>query len=201
MKKSIKSSEKVNPTVNLILNYILIFMVSAFIGWIWEVSLTFIQHGLIVNRGVLHGPWLPIYGFGGLGIVVLLERFRKHPFLIFSIAALGCGLMEYLTGWYLETFKHLKWWDYGDAFLSLDGRICFLSVFTFGLCGLFMIYFVYPLFTKLFDHIAFKPKQILCFALVLFFLGDFVYSSDVPNTGIGVTSEIESSHNHSEKSV
>ena len=68
---------------------------------------------------------------GGLGIVVLLERFRKHPFLIFSIAALGCGLMEYLTGWYLETFKHLKWWDYGDAFLSLDGRICFLSVFYF----------------------------------------------------------------------
>ena len=198
MKKLTQAHEEINPAVNQLLNYILVFMVSAFVGWLWEVSLTFIQHGIIVNRGVLHGPWLPIYGFGGLGIVVILERFRKHPLLVFANAAFGCGLMEYLTGWYLETFKHLKWWDYGDAFLSLNGRICFLSVFTFGLCGLFMIYLVYPFLTKLFNRIAFKPKQILCFALILFFLGDFVYSSDVPNTGVGITSEVPSTITDSE---
>lgn len=54
---------------NRILNYILLFMTCAFLGWIWEVMLHLIQHGQFVNRGVLHGPWLPIYGFGGLGIV------------------------------------------------------------------------------------------------------------------------------------
>ena len=109
---------------NRILNYILLFMTCAFLGWIWEVMLHLIQHGQFVNRGVLHGPWLPIYGFGGLGIVLLLERFKKHPLLVFIAGAIGCGLMEYLTGWYLETFKHLKWWDYGRSEERRVGKEC-----------------------------------------------------------------------------
>ena len=40
---------------NRILNYILLFMTCAFLGWIWEVMLHLIQHGQFVNRGVLHG--------------------------------------------------------------------------------------------------------------------------------------------------
>ena len=179
-----------NPTTNLILNYILLFFLCAFLGWIWEVILTIIQHGMLVNRGVLHGPWLPIYGFGGLGIAVLLRRFHKHPGVVFILDALDSGIMEYLTGWYLETFKNLKWWDYGDSWLSLSGRVCFLSVFCFGLCGLAIVYFVYPLAVQLFDRLPIRPKKVLCFALIVCFLGDFVYSSDVPNTGQGITNEI-----------
>lgn len=179
-----------NPTENAICNYIIIFFICALIGWLWEVLLFFIKTGTFVNRGVLHGPWLPIYGCGGLGIVILLRRFRKHPSAVFFAAMIGCGLLEYFTGWYLETFKHLKWWDYSDQLLNLDGRICLVSVVTFGLCGLAMAYLVYPLLEKLLNHLSLRPKKVLCFALVLFFLADFVYSSDVPNTGEGITTEI-----------
>lgn len=70
-----------------------------------------------------------------------------------------CGLMEYLTGWYLETFKHLKWWDYGDAFLSVNGRICFLSVTCFGLCALAIIYYLYPLLTRVYNYLKLRPKK------------------------------------------
>lgn len=189
-KATLTTDNSAHTTENAILNYILFFFVCAFLGWIWEGALAFIQDGILVNRGVLHGPWLPIYGFGGLGIAFFLRHFRKHPVLVFLLAASGCGLMEYLTGWYLETFKELKWWDYGDAWLSLNGRVCFLSVFCFGICGLIITYLVYPFALKFFDRLAFRPKKILCFALVLFFLGDFVYSSDVPNTGQGITDEL-----------
>lgn len=105
--EQVKSKHK---TQTKILNYILFFFVCAFIGWIWEIILTLIQTGNIVNRGVLHGPWLPIYGFGGVGILLLVGHLRKYPPLVFLTSAVFCGLMEYLTGWYLETVKHMKWW-------------------------------------------------------------------------------------------
>lgn len=41
---------------------ILLFFTFSFIGWVWEVSLHLFGSGVFVNRGVLHGPWLPIYG-------------------------------------------------------------------------------------------------------------------------------------------
>lgn len=189
MKPTPKSPED-HSSENTFCNYILIFFTCAFIGWIWEVILYLFTTGNFVNRGVLHGPWLPIYGCGGLGIVLLLRRFKDHPVVVFLTAAIGCGLLEYFTGWYLETFKHLKWWDYSQEFLNLHGRICITSVTAFGLCGLALIYLLYPLLTKLFNQITLRPKKIICFALVIFFVADFVYSSDVPNTGEGITNEI-----------
>lgn len=185
-----KSPEN-HSSENTFCNYILIFFTCALIGWLWEVILYFFMTGgHFVNRGVLHGPWLPIYGFGGLGIVLLLHKFKEHPIIVFLAAMIGCGLLEYFTGWYLETFKHLKWWDYSQEFLNLHGRICIGSVTAFGICGLAMIYLLYPILIRIFDHIRLQPKKILCFALVVFFCADFVYSSDVPNTGEGITNEI-----------
>lgn len=177
---------------NLLLNYVLIFIVCAVIGWIWEVTVGLFQHGTFVNRGVLHGPWLPIYGVGTLGIVILLNRLKKHPSLVFLASAGMCGLIEYCTGWYLETFKHMKWWDYTSAFLNFDGRVCGLSLLCFGFAGLLVIYLVYPLLTQLLNRISLKLKKAICLILVLVFLGDFIYSSDNPNTGEGITSEVSS---------
>lgn len=53
-----------------------------------------------------------------------------------------------------------------------------------------MTYVLYPILINTFDKLKLRPKKILCFALVLFFLADFIYSSDVPNVGEGITNEI-----------
>lgn len=57
-------------------NYI-IFCVYALIGWIYEVSWYLIFERRFVNRGVLFGPFLPIYGFGMLILLFLLRKFMK----------------------------------------------------------------------------------------------------------------------------
>ena len=49
----------------IIMPGLMIFIMS-FAGWVWEVSLHFLTKGCFVNRGVLHGPWLPIYGAGSV---------------------------------------------------------------------------------------------------------------------------------------
>ena len=67
----------------LFTTYYLTFCVYALIGWLYEVLwLRFVvEPHAWVNRGVLLGPFLPIYGFGMLILLVILKEFmkKKHP--------------------------------------------------------------------------------------------------------------------------
>ena len=66
--------------LNFIVNNYIIFCVYALIGWIYEVSWFLIVRHQFVNRGVLFGPFLPIYGFGILILLLCLKKFfnKKH---------------------------------------------------------------------------------------------------------------------------
>ena len=50
------------------------FICFSFIGWIYEVAIFIIEDHIFVNRGVLYGPWLPVYGFGGSIIFLLFKK-------------------------------------------------------------------------------------------------------------------------------
>ena len=56
---------------------LLFFIFYSIIGWIYEELLFLIEDNVLCNRGVLFGPWLPIYGFGGLVIVGIFYRFKE----------------------------------------------------------------------------------------------------------------------------
>ena len=78
------------------------------VGWLWEIMLCLIYEERLVNKGTMMGPWLPIYGYGAVLILMLLKKYRKKPLNLFLMAFLVCGILEYTTAWYLETFKELK---------------------------------------------------------------------------------------------
>ena len=61
-----------------LVNLVMMFFIFCFVGWVWEVSLAFISEGTFVNRGTLHGPWLPIYGTGGVIILILLKEVEEE---------------------------------------------------------------------------------------------------------------------------
>ena len=62
--------------------YYLIFCVYALIGWLYEVLWMWfvVPPKKFINRGVLLGPFLPIYGFGMIILLVLLNKLmsKKH---------------------------------------------------------------------------------------------------------------------------
>ena len=60
-------------------------------------SLHLVKDGVLSTEGVLHGPWLPIYGAGGVMILVLLNKFRRNPLAEFVAAIVLCGFVEYFT--------------------------------------------------------------------------------------------------------
>ncbi len=165
---------------------ILMFFTCSVIGWLWEVSLHLAKEGF-VNRGVMHGPWLPIYGSGGVLMLVLLKKVREKPWLTFLLAVVVSGVVEYGTSWYLEVTKGTKWWDYHGYFLNLNGRVCAEGLLVFGLGGCAIIYLLAPLLDELFTKIPAKTARLLCAGLLVIFAADMIYSNGHPNTGKGVT--------------
>ena len=178
-----------HPNRNYTITSILVcFFFMCFVGWIWEVSLSMISYGVFVNRGVLHGPWIPIYGFGCVLILLLLKRFRMRPKVEFSMAVLLCGCIEYFTGFFLElTHNGQKWWDYTGYFLNLHGRICAEGLLVFGVGGMAFVYVVAPLIDNWVKEHLNKKLSAACLVLLLLFGGDVVYSHFEPNVGEGVT--------------
>ncbi len=171
---------------------ILLFFIFSFVGWAWEVGLHMVQSGEFVNRGVFHGPWLPIYGSGGVLVLVLLKKLRDHPVVTFFMTVLLCGIVEYGTSWVLEQMYGVRWWDYSGYFLNLNGRICAEGLLVFGLGGCAFIYILAPLMMeKGLGRISVKVRLILCAVLLALFAADFWYSREMPNSGQGINGRRE----------
>src|SRR5699024_3423257 len=166
---------------------ILIFFTFSFVGWLWEVSLHLFGDGVFVNRGFFHGPWLPIYGTGGILVVVLLKRFVPKPLVTFLMAVVVCGAVEYLSAWRLWEIEGMYWWNYTGYFLNLHGRICAEGLIVFGLGGCAFIYIAAPFFDEIYRRIPQKIARIICVVLLLLFAVDIVYSLIHPNSGAGIT--------------
>lgn len=171
-----------------LVNLIMMFFIFCFVGWVWEVSLAFISEDMFVNRGTLHGPWLPIYGTGGVIILVLLKKLREKPALEFVAAMVLCGCLESFSSWYLEmTHDGQRWWDYTGYFLNINGRICAEGLLTFGLGGLTIVYLLAPALDNLLSRIDARKLGIVAAVLLVLYCADQVYSAQHPNVGAGIT--------------
>ncbi|MBQ6468893.1 MAG: DUF975 family protein [Lachnospiraceae bacterium] len=166
---------------------ILSFFVFSLVGWLWEVSLHIITDGVFVNRGVMHGPWLPIYGGGVVMIMLLLARWRRNPPVEALTIVVLCGFVEYFTSYFLEITKGMRWWDYTGYFLNLNGRICGEGLLVFALGGMAAVYLLLPILDNLWSRLNHKVLAVVSLVLVAAFMADMVYSHFVPNVGEGIT--------------
>ena len=180
---------------------ILMFFLFAFLGWCWEVMLYLVTSATFVNRGVMHGPWLPIYGTGGVLVLMVLYKLRDKPWLEFAATVVICGIVEYFTAYYLETVYNRRWWDYAGYFLNLHGRICAEGLLVFGLGGMAVVYFVAPMFDNLLHRFKRRTLIALCAVLISLFGVDQVYSHFYPNEGDGITGAVVSKTDGAEQNL
>ena len=165
-----------------------IFLSLSVFGWLWEVGLHLVSTGELVNRGVLHGPWLPIYGTGAVLMLTVLYRLRGRPGLEFLATILLCGTLEYMTSLVLELATGgTLWWDYSGYFLNLNGRICAEGLLVFGVGGLAVVYMAAPLLDAALARVDRKLLVTVCSVVAAVFFCDAVWSQFEPNTGRGVT--------------
>lgn len=184
------------------ISLILIFFAFCVTGWIWEVSLHLVADGTFVNRGMLHGPWIPIYGAGSLLILTLLYRLRRRPILEFTAIVILSGIIEYMTSYYTEClFNGKKWWDYQGYFLNLDGRICAEGLLTFGIGGMILVYLIAPMLDNYLRKMKTQIAVPLCVILLSLFMIDQAYSFINPNTGHGITDYVSKTYIKTNSSV
>lgn len=108
-----------------------LFLAGCLVGWVYEELFYWASEGLLRNRGVLYGPWLPIYGVGAL-VIYAMKPLKRRPALLFALCVAATGLVEYLIGWVGIHCLGLRLWDYRGLLGSIDGIVCLRSVLSFG---------------------------------------------------------------------
>ena len=123
----------------IIIKYILLFFIYAFIGWCIEVFCKILEERKFINRGFLIGPILPIYGFGVLLILASIKP-SDNAFIVLLKSVLICSILEYFTSWVMEKFFKTRWWDYSRRRFNINGRICLNTMIPFAVLGLLVVY-------------------------------------------------------------
>lgn len=167
-------------TKDKVLECILYFFVYSFLGWIIETIYALFVHGYFVKRGFLYGPICPIYGFGAIALILLTKKIYKKPFIKFLIATIAFTLFEYVVSIMLENIFGLRWWDYSNDFLNIQGRISLIYSLFWGLIGWILLEKLHPIIKNKVEKInEIKGNNIqLIFAitLIIILMCDTVFS-------------------------
>lgn len=112
--------------------WLLFFYFYCFLGWIWETCYVSVLKAKWVNRGFMRGPFLPIYGTGAVVILIFTLPFRTHAGIVFIVGMISATMLEYFTGAAMEKMFHVRYWDYSNQRLNLNGHICLTSSLAWG---------------------------------------------------------------------
>ncbi|MCI8942553.1 MAG: putative ABC transporter permease [Oscillospiraceae bacterium] len=165
--------------------WLLLFFACSAAGWLWEVLLTAAAAGRWVNRGLLHGPWLPVYGVGGVLLSAALRGLRRRPAAALVLGALLGGAVEYGAALILEQWYHRRWWDYTGWTGSIRGRVCLASLTGFALAGWLASRWGEPLLRR-FSRMSPGVRGLLCRGVGALYAADWALSLLYPNTGPGI---------------
>ena len=157
--------------------YFLYFFFYCVIGWLYEVFLEVaVYRWGFSNRGVLFGPYLPVYGVGAMAFLLTLYRLIRgkswqRRLAMVPVIFLGCALVatiielaaSYLCEWTLGAWP---WQTYArDYKIHFQGRIALSPSIRFGLGGILFLYALQPLFEKLVEAMKPRAREILFFSL------------------------------------
>lgn len=154
-------------------NLIYFFAFYSFAGWCLEVSYYFKNEHKFVNRGFLFGPFCPIYGFGVVSLVFLLDSYKNNVFILFFSAAFFTSVLEYLTGFALEKAFKTKWWDYTDDPFNIHGYVCLPYSLLWGIGEVAIIRIVHPIIANTVESIPKTFGEIFISMIIIYFIIDF----------------------------
>lgn len=159
-----------------------LFVCFAFTGWIYELVVCIFKDNELMNRGFLYGPWLPIYGFGGILLyhTIYLHWHKGQPaswknskwttFFVVSFAATG---VELISTYVLDAL-HMDFttlWTYSDYHFNFQSRIALIPAVQFGLLGVVMIHFAVP---KIEKFVYDQDRHMLQYVVLVLFVLDLL---------------------------
>ncbi|MBO4636139.1 MAG: putative ABC transporter permease [Clostridiales bacterium] len=162
-----------------VITFFFLALLGCIIGWVYEMLFYRIDMGHFIKRGQGFGPWLPIYGFGALGLTFLVYKRKINPVLLFFASMIGSGIIEFATGWFCyHCLGGLRLWDYNTEIWNwgnIGGYVCFRSVLIFGIFGCLYGMFVVPKYKELIAKAKDKTLIIIASVCAVIFFADLIY--------------------------
>ena len=150
-----KAWERISP-------YVLWFLFYSVIGWAYEVFLEVIiyQWGYS-DRGVLFGPYCPVYGVGATVFILVLGGFSRseRPLwirlaVVFLSSMVMATAIELCASYLLEAVTgSWPWQTYRDYAVHFQGRIALSPSIRFGLGGVVFLFLIQPFFQRATDKL------------------------------------------------
>ena len=133
------------------------FIIYSVVGYIIETIFGIITKGVWESRqSFLYGPFCAIYGLGAAIMIIFLHKYSKNYTRLFIGGFIVGSIVEYLVSWIGEILLGVKWWDYSDMPLNINGRICvYFSIF-WGFLALYLIASFNPRIDRLINWIKNK---------------------------------------------
>ena len=155
------------------------FIIYSVVGYIIETIFGIITKGTWESRqSFLYGPFCAIYGLGAAIMIMFLHKYSKNYTRLFIGGFIVGSIVEYLVSWIGEMLLGVKWWDYSDMPLNINGRICvYFSIF-WGFLALYLIASFNPRIDRLINWIksklSVKTLKVLTTTVIILLLIDCI---------------------------
>lgn len=162
-KKEAETNENINKKKKITIMGLSVWRIMAYfviysvVGYIIETIFGIITKGVWESRqSFLYGPFCAIYGLGASVMIMFLHKYSKNYTRLFIGGFIVGSIVEYLVSWIGESLLGVKWWDYSDMPLNINGRICvYFSIF-WGFLALYLIASFNPRIDRLINWIKSK---------------------------------------------
>lgn len=163
-------------------HWVLFFFCYCFIGWIWECLYVSVRRAWktkkweFVNRGFLHGPLIPIYGFAAIVILLTTIGMRENTAAVYVIGALTATLFELVTGTVMEKLFKVRYWDYSDMPLNYNGHICLIVSLFWGVFSVLLVQVIHVPVENFMIKIPGFVCELVAFSMIAVFAYDVTVS-------------------------
>ncbi|TFH38732.1 MAG: hypothetical protein E4G96_10060 [Chrysiogenales bacterium] len=156
---------------------VLLFGAYSLLGWLIEVAYRSASQRRFINAGFLHGPFIPIYGFGAAFISVMEQYVGSYHIVVrLLIYGVAVSLIEYVVGYLFEKFFKLKLWDYSNSRFNIHGRVCLLFSLFWTTMAFLFVTFIHPPVSGYFGSLDVSTARSVTVAMLAYFTVDCIVS-------------------------
>ena len=167
--------------------YFIYFVFYSIFGWLYEVFLEVVVYRWgFSNRGVLFGPYCPIYGFGALILVFSLTKLKHKdirvgslkitPVLVFIGIVVITTIVELIGSYIMEALTGSWMWDYTRFAMNFQGRVALNPSLRFGAGGMVFLYLLQPLYERITGRLSKRGLNLVFGLMFVVIFVDVIYT-------------------------
>lgn len=166
---------------NVVWKILIYFIIYSIIGFLLETVFAICTKGTLESRqSFLYGPFCIVYGIGAISLIFILNKYKDNNLKLFLYGMVVGATVEYFTSYIGELMMHIKWWDYSNDFLNINGRTCLFYAFCWGILTIPLIKYINPFLDKIIDvmfsKVSFEFLKVAVSIITLFMAVDGLIS-------------------------